>query len=163
MVWLRAMVKRTFYLILDNIRSSENVGAIFRTADAIGINKIYLTGITPTPIDRFGRKQNKISKVALGAEETVPWEHSDDILSLIHTLKKENVQIVALEQDQRSKDYKSFVPESDVVIIVGAEVDGISQDILNVSDIILEIPMYGKKESLNVSVSVGIVLYRLLD
>jgi tRNA G18 (ribose-2'-O)-methylase SpoU len=157
------MTKNKAFVILDNIRSSENVGAIFRTADAVGIEKIYLVGITPTPIDRFGRVQTKIKKTALGSEKTIPWEHVEEIKTLISDLKKIGVKILAIEQGESAIDYKKVSLDSEVAFIFGGEVDGISKDTLSLCDGVIEIPMRGEKESLNVSVSAGIALYRILD
>jgi len=150
-----------FYLLLHNIRSIHNVGAIFRTADAIGVSKIYLSGYTALPIDRFGRMRQDLAKASLGAEKTVPWESAKDINELINKLKKEKFKIIALEQDIRSIDYKKVEVIENNLIIVGNEVDGIEKEILDQCDEIIEIPMMGKKESLNVSVATGIVLYEL--
>ena len=151
-------------LILHNIRSVENVGAIFRTADAVGIDKIYLTGYTPAPLDRFGRKRRDLAKSALGAEEFVSWEQKKMIFPLLAKLKKENFIIIGIEQDKKSIDYKTLRLRRGQgnVFIVGAEVTGIPKNILKKCDIIAEIPMRGKKESLNVSVALGIVLFRVL-
>jgi len=149
-------------LILDNIRSVENVGAIFRTADAVGIDKIYLTGYTPTPLDRFGRKRGDLAKSALGAEEFVKWEQKKSILALLTKLKKENFQIIGIEQDEKSVDYRKVKLKEKNAFVIGTEVAGISKNILAKCDVIAEIPMYGKKESLNVSVATGIVLFNLL-
>lgn len=154
---------RQNFLILENIRSVHNVGAIFRTADAIGISKIYLCGYTPTPIDRFGRKRKDLEKSALGAEENIKWEHFKDTKVLIEELKKEGFQIISLEQSDNSVDYKAVKIREKVAVILGNEVDGIQKEILSLSDIIAEIPMNGKKESLNVSVSAGVFLFRLFD
>lgn len=150
-------------LILHNIRSVENVGAMFRTADASGIDKIYLTGYTPTPLDRFGRKRKDLAKSALGAEEFVPWEQKKSIASLLLKLKREKFLIIAIEQDEKSLDYKKIKLQNKNVFIVGAEVTGIPKNILKKCDVIAEIPMKGKKESLNVSVALGIALFRILD
>lgn len=146
------------YLLLYNIRSEHNVGSIFRTADAAGVNKVYVAGYTPTPIDRFGRKVSKISKVALGAEESVVWEKVE-ALPLIRELKEKGVQIVSVEQDKDSVDLKDYTQKKDVLFILGDEVRGISKEILNASDVIVEIPMEGEKESLNVSVTAGVILF----
>ena len=151
------------FLILDNIRSVYNVGAIFRTADAIGISKIYLCGYTPTPIDRFGRERKDFSKSALGAEKTILWEKKENIKDLLNELKGSGVDLVAVEQCDLSLDYKKYSPKKDVAFIFGNEVEGISENILKRCDAVLEIPMQGKKESLNVSVSCGVVLFRILD
>lgn len=150
-------------LLLDNIRSVHNVGSIFRTAETLGISHIYCVGTTPTPLDRFGRKRKDLAKVALGAEEIIPWEVIVEPISLIENLKKTKTTIIALEQSDKSVDYKKVVPTDKMLIIVGNEIDGVSKDLLMLSDIISEIPLAGKKESLNVSVATGIFLYRLLD
>jgi len=151
-------------LILHNIRSTQNVGAMFRTADAVGINKIYLTGYTPAPVDRFGKKRGDIVKSALGAEEFVSWKYKKNILLLLKKLKSENYFIVGIEQDKNSTDYKTLQLRSGrgSVFIMGEEVAGIPKNILKKCDVIAEIPMKGKKESLNVSVACGIALFRIL-
>lgn len=151
----------SLFLILHNIRSIHNVGSIFRTADACGVDKIFLTGYTPIPVDRFGRDVKALSKVSLGAEKTVPWEKFSNIKKLIEKLQKEGVSIVALEQDDRSVNYKKFKPKFPLALIVGNEVRGISKDILSLCDSIIEIPMRGEKESLNVSVATGIALFSI--
>lgn len=147
------------FLILHNIRSEHNVGSIFRTADTAGVSKIYLTGYTPTPLDRFGRKSAKISKVALGAEENVSWEKRESTPELIQEFAHKRIDIVCVEQDKRSIDYKKFTLKKDTVYIFGDEVRGLSKEILDMADKIIEIPMRGKKESLNVSVAAGIILF----
>ena len=149
-------------LILHNIRSVENVGAMFRTADAVGIDKIYLAGYTPTPLDRFGRKRRDMAKSALGAEEFVTWEQRKNLLSLISNLKKSGFKIIAIEQAENSVDYKQISVRGNTAFIVGAEVAGIPKSILRKCDVIAEIPMKGKKESLNVSVAMGVALYQML-
>ncbi len=150
-------------LILHDIRSVENVGAMFRTADAAGISKIYLTGYTPAPIDRFGRKRQDLAKSALGAEEFVLWEQKKWVSSVIGKLKIDGFHIVAIEQDEKSIDYKKVKLGNKNAFIVGAEVMGIPKSVLEKCDVIVEIPMHGKKESLNVSVALGIVLFRILN
>ncbi|MFZ3011568.1 MAG: TrmH family RNA methyltransferase [Minisyncoccia bacterium] len=149
-------------LILNDIRSVENVGAMFRTADAAGIDKIYLTGYTPTPLDRFGRKRGDLAKSALGAEEFVKWEQKKNILQLLTKLKKEKYLIIGIEQDKKSIDYKKVKLQNRNAFIVGAEVTGIPKNILKKCDIVAEIPMRGKKESLNVSVALGVALFGML-
>lgn len=151
-----------FVLILENIRSIHNVGSIFRTADAAKVSCIYLVGTTPTPEDRFGRARRDLAKVALGAEKNLAWEHHKTISSLIRKLKKEGFQIIALEQDHNSADYRKIKIGEKTVLILGNEVNGVSQKTLAEADVICEIPMYGKKESLNVSVSAGIAIFQLL-
>lgn len=145
-------------LILHDIRSVHNVGSIFRTADGAGAKKIYLTGYTPSPIDRFGREVGAFSKVSLGAEKTTPWE-AGEIDEVISKLKTEGIQVVAVEQAPNSVPYKEFVPTQNTAFILGNEVDGISEDVLKKVDAVVELPMRGEKESLNVGVTAGIVLY----
>ena len=153
---MRAM--QDISVILHDIRSIHNVGSIFRTADGAGVSKIYLTGYTPTPIDRFGRKVDAFTKVSLGAEETVSWEQTE-ITQLIPQLKKDGVQVIAVEQSSDSVPYKELKLESPAAFIFGNEVDGISDEVLKIVDTVIELPMKGEKESLNVAVSAGIVLY----
>lgn len=139
---------------------------MFRTSDALGISKIYLSGYTPSPLDRFNRKRSDLAKVALGAENNVSWTVAEDNIKLIKKLKKEGYKIIAIEQAENSVDYKDIDLEkidSPVLIIFGNEVEGVDKDMLKLSDIIAEIPMKGKKESLNVSVSFGIALFRILN
>ena len=150
-------------LIIHDVRSVQNVGAMFRTADAAGVDKIYLTGYTPTPLDRFGRKRKDLAKSALGAEEFVPWEQKKSILPLLLKLKKEGFLIIGIEQDKRSVDYKKVKPKARNAFIVGTEVTGIPKNVLEKCDITAEIPMRGKKESLNVSVATGVALFRILS
>lgn len=154
--------KAEYSLILHNIRSTHNVGSIFRTADAAGVRKIYLTGYTPAPVDHFGRVRKDIAKASLGAEKMIPWEHISRIGPLLAKLKKEKVLCVAVEQDKKSVDYKTVRPASRTAFIFGNEVSGLPRAVLDVVDIIAEIPMHGSKESLNVSVAVGVALFRIL-
>ena len=136
---------------------------MFRTADAVGVNKIYLTGYTPTPHDRFGRKRGDLAKSALGAEEFMPWEQKKSIFPLLAKLRREKYLIIGIEQAKNSIDYKKVKLKNKNVFIVGAEVTGIQKNVLKKCDIIAEIPMKGKKESLNVSVALGIALFKMLD
>lgn len=154
---------KKIYVLLHNIRSVHNVGSIFRTADAAGVTKIFLSGYTPTPIDRFGREVKELSKVALGGELSVAWEFIEDPASVISLVKKEGAQIIGLEQAENSVDYKKVKPTFPVLFIVGSEVLGMSESLLETCDIVAEIPMLGKKESLNVGVSLGIGLFRILN
>jgi len=149
-------------LILPDIRSAINVGAIFRTADAVGISKIILAGCTPRPTDTFGRVQKDIAKSALGAETWIPWVYNKSLLPVLSKLKKDGYFIVAIEQDKKSVDYRSFKKTNKIAFILGPEVDGLNKKILDKCDQIVEIPMYGKKESLNVSVACGVVLFKIL-
>ncbi len=155
------LMKPETILILDNIRSTHNVGSIFRTADAAGVSKIYLVGTTPDPIDRFGREQSDIAKTALGAEKSIPWEHTETTLEVL--AKYPEHFKVALEQAENSTDYKTLEPQEKNLIILGPEVTGLPKEILDACDAIAEIPMQGDKESLNVSVATGIFLFRFLD
>lgn len=147
-------------LILHNIRSAENVGSMFRTADAFGVGKIYISGYSPGPVDRFGRAEQKVAKTALGAESTVPWERVD-VYECIKKLKAEGVCVVALEQDARSVDLSRYKAPAKLALIVGTEVTGIDAEILALADDVVEIPMQGSKESLNVAVAAGIALFSL--
>lgn len=152
------------FLVLDNVRSVHNVGTIFRTADAVGVEKIFCVGITPTPIDRFGRKRRDFAKSALGSEETVAWESTNDGAELLLRLKKEGSQIVVLEQSLQAVHYtKLSSKELPTVLVVGNEVEGVSPEMLALADIVADIPMKGQKESLNVAVATGIALYRFLE
>ena len=151
------MQSRQIVAVLHNIRSRENVGSIFRTADAAGVSKIYLCGITPRP------PHDKISKTALGAETTVPWEYHKQTWRLIEQLKKDGYQIVALEKTKSAEDIFKFEPKFPMALIVGNEIDCLNSEILNRADEIAAIPMYGRKESLNVAVSFGIAVYILLN
>ncbi|TSC89610.1 MAG: tRNA/rRNA methyltransferase SpoU [Parcubacteria group bacterium Gr01-1014_3] len=155
--------------ILHNIRSLHNVGSIFRTADAAGIEKVYLGGITPEPVDIFGRPRPQLTKVALGGEKSVPWDASarsaQGTSRLIDRLKKEGYKIFAIEQSKKSIPYHKLKIDNlklKIALVVGNEVRGLSPAILKKADKILEIPMHGKKESLNVAVAFGIVVFRLI-
>ena len=150
--------------VLDNLRSVYNVGSIFRTCNAVGIEKIYLCGTTPTPLDKKGNKRKDFAKVALGAEDTVQWEYCESTMSCINRLKEENYYIISLEQDKNSSDYKNIdiKGKENVAFVIGNEVDGVSHDVIKISDCIAEIPMLGTKESLNVTIAFGIAVYRIL-
>lgn len=146
---------KEIYLIAYNVRSLFNVGAFFRTADIFNVSKIYLCGYTGTP------PRTEISKVALGAEEWIAWEQKKQITALIKKLKKQGVKIVALETGKKVISLPKFKAQFPLALIVGHEVDGLPKSILDLVDNIVEIPMLGKKESLNVSVAAGIALYAL--
>ncbi len=150
-------------LILPDIRSAINIGAMFRTADAVGISKIYLTGFSPRPTDKFGRIQKDIAKSALGAEKWIAWEYKKTLIPLINSLKKDGYTIIAIEQDKSAIDYRKISLRGEkMAIIMGPEVTGLNQSVLNKCDVIAEIPMHGQKESLNVSVACGVALFRIL-
>ena len=143
--------------ILDNIRSRENVGSIFRTSDAVCVSKIYLCGITPTP------PHHKISKTALGAEEIVPWEYHKQTWRLLEKLKKEGYQIVGLEKTTVAENLFDFQPRFPVALVLGNEVGGLSPAVLKHCDKVVAIPQYGHKESLNVAVAFGVAVYTLIQ
>ena len=151
------------YLILHNIRSVQNVGAIFRTADAVGISKIYLTGYTPTPLDRFGRERSDVAKTALGAQKSVEWEYVKTATTIINKLKKDKIEIIAVEQSSNAIDYKKVKIKQDTAFVFGNEVKGLSKSVLGKSDVVVQINMLGQKESLNVSVAVGVLMFRVLN
>ena len=147
-------------VLLHNIRSAHNVGSVFRTSDAAGVSQLFLSGYTPCPVDRFGREQPEIAKTALGAHAWLPWEYKKSPLTIINRLRKEGWQIVGVEQDTRSIDYRNFKRTKPTLFILGNEVLGISPALRAKCDTILEIPMHGKKESLNVAVTAGIILFQ---
>jgi len=146
---------KEFYVICDNIRSLENIGSIFRTSDALGVSKIYLCGISGKP------PNHKISKTALGAEKTIPFEYCRQIGRLIDKLKRSKLNIIALEQAKSAVEYTKFKPKFPLALIVGNEVKGISKKILKKCNKIIFLPMSGQKESLNVSVSFGVAGYEI--
>ncbi|MGM9752913.1 MAG: RNA methyltransferase [Candidatus Cryptobacteroides sp.] len=143
-------------LVLDNIRSAHNVGSAFRTADAFKVDSICLCGICACP------PSAEIHKSALGAEDSVPWEHFDSTMQALERLKGEGYTIVAVEQTCNSLSLEKFRREAGgkYAFIFGNEVDGVSQEVVDESDLVLEIPQFGSKHSLNVSVSMGIVLWQ---
>jgi 23S rRNA (guanosine2251-2'-O)-methyltransferase len=147
--------KHAFVFVLDDIRSLNNVGSIFRTADAFRATKMYLCGLTGTPPHR------DITKTALGADESVGWEHATNVLVLIAQLKIQGYKIVAIEQAEGSTKLHEFLPEIDnkYAFILGNEVFGVNEDVIVQCDICLEIPQFGTKHSLNVAVSAGIVAW----
>lgn len=149
-------------VILDNIRSAHNVGSIFRTSDGAGVEKIYLVGRTPVPLDRFGREVGEIKKTSLGASEFVLWEQvgDEDAPALTLRLKEEGYEIVAVEQVADSKDFNGLKMPNKVAYIFGNEIDGVGEELLKAADQVVHIPMQGKKESLNVSVAAGIILFK---
>lgn len=156
-------MQKQLYLILHDIRSVYNTASIFRTADGAGVKKIFLTGYTPKPTDEFKKIRSDFHKISLGAENNVKWEYRRDINKIINSLKKESINFIALEQSKISINYKKFKPKFPCALIIGNEIKGISQIILNKCDAIIEIPMRGKKESLNVSVAAGIATYEILN
>src|SRR3989338_7758503 len=150
---------KTVYVVLDNVRSAHNVGAIFRTADGAGVAKIFLVGVTPQPIDRFGRRVEEIAKTSLGATESVAWEYCTDVAACIEKLRVLGAEIVAVEQDLRSVVYTAHQPAGDVAYIFGNEIDCVSQEFIAAANAVVEIPLLGIKESLNVATTAGIILF----
>lgn len=148
-----------FFVIAHNIRSLFNVGSIFRTADAFGVEKIFLTGYTGTPA--LAKHRLKIAKVALGAQDYVPWEYHRFAISLIKQLKAANLNIIALENNVKAVKLPKFKPRFPLALVLGEERGGVNKKILALCDEVVEIPMRGKKESLNVSVAFGIAAYAL--
>lgn len=148
-------IEKPLYLVAHNIRSLFNVGSFFRTADVFGVDKVYLTGYTGIP------PREQISKVALGAQQWIAWESKKDIMALIEELKNTGVKIVALETAKTATKLPKFKPSYPMALVVGNEVEGLSPEILQAADEIVEIPMAGKKESLNVAVAAGVALYSI--
>jgi 23S rRNA (guanosine2251-2'-O)-methyltransferase len=148
------------YVVLHDIRSQYNVGAIFRSCDGAGVVRVYLAGYTPTPIDRFGRVVSEIEKTSLGASSMVPWEHSDSTVAVINKLKAEGVMVVAVEQSPQSVSVYDFTPPQRIAYVFGNEIEGVPKEVCVLCDQVIEIPMQGAKESLNVSVTAGVVLFQ---
>jgi len=155
----KSVKKTPLIVVLDNIRSLNNIGSVFRTSDAFLIEKIYLCGITATPPNK------DIHKTALGATESVAWEYVEDTLTLVEKLKKEKVSVLAIEQAENSTKLNTFYPKKDekYAIVMGNEVKGVQQEVVNASDLCIEIPQLGTKHSLNISVTTGVVLWDLFQ
>lgn len=153
----RELPESGIVLVLDNIRSAHNIGSAFRTSDAFKADRIYLCGICACP------PSAEIHKSALGAEESVPWEHADDTLALVEELRTRGYTIISVEQTEKSVSLERFAPEKGkkYALIFGNEVDGVQQSVVDASDFSLEIPQFGTKHSLNVSVSIGVVLWQV--
>ncbi len=147
--------KFPYILILDDIRSMNNIGSVFRTGDAFKVEKVYLCGITATPPHR------EIQKTALGADETVAWEYAQDVVELVRKLQSEGVIVAAVEQVENSVSLLDFSPKKDkkYAFVFGNEVFGVNQSVVETSDFVLEIPQYGTKHSLNISVTAGVVAW----
>lgn len=151
----KASTKPSLVVVLDNVRSLHNVGSLFRTSDAFGVSHLYLAGITGTPPHR------EIHKSALGATESVPWSYHENVSEMVAQLKKEGYEIVVVEQTTGSQSLEKFMPdvEKKYCLVFGNEVEGVSDEILKLASIALEIPQSGTKHSLNVSVCAGIILW----
>jgi len=147
--------KSPIIIILDNIRSLNNIGSVFRTSDAFLIEKIYLCGITAQP------PHNDIRKTALGSTETVDWEYAENTLDVIKKLKAEDVNICSIEQAENATMLNNFKPQPNekYAFVFGNEVKGVAQDVVDASNLVIEIPQYGTKHSLNISVSCGVVIW----
>ncbi|PWL37963.1 RNA methyltransferase [Flagellimonas aquimarina] len=147
--------KSPIIIILDNIRSLNNIGSVFRTADAFLVQKIYLCGITATP------PHKDIRKTALGATDSVDWEYRENTLELVGELKNKGIQAIAIEQAENAVLLHEFNPGENetIALIFGNEVKGVSQEVVSASDVVLEIPQFGTKHSLNISVSTGVVVW----
>jgi len=156
-------------LIVHNVRSCLNVGSLLRTADGLGVEKVYLTGYTPYPIAPSDPRlphlakqiASRINKSALGAEDMVKWLHEDNIEAVLEKLRQDGYQIVALEQGPKAVKLSTFHASEKIALIVGREVEGIEPEILDKCDHVVEIPMRGHKESFNVSVAAAMALYEL--
>ena len=163
------MTKRQLVLIAHDVRSAHNVGSILRTADGLGVDKVYLTGYTPYPIEEndkrlphvWRRAAAQITKTALGAELSVEWQHETDVAHLISRLKKGGYLVAALEQTDQALELQKFTSPDKIALVVGSEIGGIPPAVLKEADIHLAIPMLGHKESFNVSVAVAVALYHL--
>jgi len=155
----KAIEKTPLIVVLDNIRSLNNIGSVFRTSDAFLIEKIYLCGICATPPNK------DIHKTALGATESVAWEYVADTLSLVEKLKTENIKVLAIEQVENSTKLNTFFPEKNqkYAIVMGNEVKGVQEAVVNAADLCIEIPQLGTKHSLNISVTTGVVLWDLFQ
>lgn len=153
----RPIAKIPITVVADNIRSLHNIGALFRTADGANIEKLYLCGISGTP------PRNEIRKTSLGAEESVPWEYTADARTVIDTLSFKGYQIVVLEHTTQSQDYRTAPYRFPLCLIIGHEFHGVQDELVGMADLAIEIPMYGIKQSLNVSVAFGIAIYELLS
>ncbi len=148
-------MSRQIRLLAHNIRSLWNVGSFFRTADAFAVEKVYLTGYTGTP------PRKEISKTSLGADEWLPWEHAEDPATVLAALKADGWTIAALELTPDAVDIAAYEPPEKICLVLGHEVTGVSDELIGLCDVALQIPMLGKKESLNVAVATGIALHRL--
>lgn len=167
---IKLVMTHKIYLILDNVRSAHNVGAMLRTAEGLGVSEVYLCGITPYPklktndqrppylADKITRR---ITKTSLGAEASIPWSYHIDAQDALNLLKQKKVELIALEQSPSAVPLNQYLPKGDLALIVGNEVDGVSSELLTHCDQIVELPMSGMKESFNVSAAAAMALFYL--
>ena len=155
----KSVEKTPIIIILDNIRSLNNIGSVFRTSDAFLIEKIYLCGITATP------PHKDIHKTALGSTDTVDWEYVESTLDLVEKLKTEGIKVCSIEQAENATMLNDFEvkPNTKYALVFGNEVKGVAQDVVNASDYVIEIPQFGTKHSLNISVSCGVVIWDIFS
>jgi len=155
----KASKKTPIIVVLDNIRSLNNIGSVFRTCDAFLIEKIYLCGITAKP------PHKDIHKTALGSTDSVAWEYVENTLDLIKKFRSNNIKIISIEQAENATMLNNFIPtqQTTYAVVFGNEVKGVSQDVVSASDMVIEIPQFGTKHSLNISVSVGVVIWDLFS
>ena len=160
---------RQIALVVHNVRSAHNVGSLLRTADGLGVDRVYLSGYTPYPAAKndarlpheASKVNRRIQKTALGAEITAKWDHADDIHQILNELRTQRYQIVALEQTPEATSLPKFKASSNIALVVGSEVGGLEQNILDLCDKYVQIPMSGKKESYNVATAAAMALYHL--
>jgi 23S rRNA (guanosine2251-2'-O)-methyltransferase len=163
------MNEHQLILILHDIRSTHNVGSLLRTADGLGVKKVYFTGYTPYPIEKNDKRlphiavklNSQIHKTALGAEKSIDWERHENLKKIIANLKKNNFLIASIEQSNFSQKLHEFKNDQNIALILGNEVEGLDKNTLELADVCLEIPMLGKKESFNVAIAGGIALYHM--
>lgn len=154
---LKKLVKNPIYIVLDRVLDTYNIGSLFRLADAIGAEKLYICGESDYP------PSTRIHKSAVGTEEWVAWEKRDTALEVVNELKEKGVQIISVEQDKRSISYSKLVPTLPVAIVVGHESDGVSREVLDASDIIVELPQYGINKSFNVWGSAAVIAFKVTE
>ncbi len=167
--YIKMSFNRQIIVIAHDIRSCHNIGSLFRTAEGLGIKKIYLTGYTPYPISSEDQRlpyiaqkiDRQIEKTALGASKNLPWNHDSDIVHTLTFLHNEGFRLIALEQNENSHPLPSFIPSTKTALIVGNEVDGLPDEVLKICDAIIEIPMFGKKESFNVVQAAAMAMYQI--
>lgn len=157
-------MNNNIHLLLHNIRSVYNTASIFRTSECLGVKKIWLSGYTPAPVDRFGRARSDFKKVSLGTENEIEWEEINNVLEFLKTMKQSSYELVGLEQTDQSVTLEQYSSKSEnILLIPGTETTGVDQAILELCDSVIEIDQRGKKESLNVQSAVSIAIWKLLS